>query len=102
MLRNKTLAELNYIVSNGQENYLKTIDNINKYFVSLINPKNLDSNSKDNVVIKYSVDFEKLCVSLMAHGSPDPSEMTLFRFYAALSYFEDRNRKQHGTNGKNQ
>lgn len=93
MLRNKTLAELNYILT-GREDYISVINNAIQYFVDQISPKNMNFGDSKNVVVRYEVEFEQLCIALMANGVPDPSTMTVFRFYAALSYFEGRNSKK--------
>ena len=94
MLLSKIKAECNFILSDGGEKYMKTIQNINEHFLSLTAPKNLDGGHKD-VVVQYQLQFEELCVALMTNHVPDPKEMTVFRFYAALKYFDSKkNNKQ--------
>ena len=90
MLLAKIKAECNFILSNGGETYIKAINNINAHFLSLTKPKNLDGESKDNIVVQYQLQFEELCVAVMANGIQDPKGMTVFRFYSALKYFETK------------
>jgi hypothetical protein len=93
MLRDKVIAECNFVTS-GQDNYLQVIKNVNDYFLTLIVPKNLDGNNKNNVVIQFQVQFSELCIALMSNGIPDPETMTVFRFYSALKFFESKRKPQ--------
>lgn len=92
-LREKTIAELNFVISDGKESYLREINGINEYFLSLVTPKNLDGGSKDNVAIQFQVQFSELCIGIMTNGIPDPEKMTVFKFYSTMKYFEDKQRK---------
>lgn len=94
MKKDKIIAELNFILTDGQESYLSTIQNINDYFLSLITPKNLDGGSKDNILVNFQVNFSELCIALMTNNVPDPEKMTVFRFYSAIKFFEDKKTKQ--------
>jgi hypothetical protein len=89
MLLSKIKAECNFILSDGGERYMKTIQSVNEHFLSLTAPKTLDGTNKD-VVVQYQLQFEELCVAVMANGIPDPKGMTFFRFYAALKYFDSK------------
>jgi len=87
-LKSRIEAECRYILEDGKEIYLTQIQNINEHFISLITPKNLDSQSHQNVIIQFKLNFDELCTALMANGIPAPDQMTVFRFYTALKYFE--------------
>lgn len=93
MLRDRVISELKFITSGGEEAYLQTIKNVNDYFLGLITPRNMDGNTKDNVVIQFKVQFSELCVALMTNGIPDAETMTVFRFYSAMKFFESKKTK---------
>jgi hypothetical protein len=90
-LRDKIIAECNLILDFNHK-YLQQLVNINEYFVSLITPKNMDGDSHQNVIIQFRLNFEELCIALMANGIKDPDKMTVLRFYSALKYFETKNK----------
>lgn len=96
MLKDRVIAELRYIINGGGDQYIKTINEVNSYFISLMGPKNLDGGSNKNVIVQFQLNFHELCIALMANGVPDPELMTVFRFYTALKYFE--NKKSKATN----
>lgn len=89
---------MNYILSNSKQDYLASIKHINEHFLSLITPRNLDGDSKNNVIVVFSVNFEQLCIALMSNGAPDPKRMTVLRFYAALKHFDERKTKNNEGN----
>lgn len=93
MIRDKIIAECNFVISDGNEVYLNTIRNVNDYFLGLIVPKNLDGGNKD-VVIQFNVQFSQLSIALMTNGIPDCEEMTVFKFYSALKFFESKRKPQ--------
>lgn len=93
MLKNKIIAECRFVISDGREEYLQTIQSVNEYFLGLITPKNLNTGSKDNVTVQFQVNFGELCVALMSNNIPDPERMTVFRFYSTLKFFESKQRK---------
>lgn len=94
MLFEKIIAECEFIISDGKKDYLQVIKNVNEYFLDLIKPKNLNGNDKHNVIVLFKVQFSELCIALMSNSIPDPEKMTVFRFYSALKYFENKNQKQ--------
>jgi hypothetical protein len=89
MIRDKIVAECKFILEESEQ-YLKIIERVNTYFLSLMVPKNMDGNSRDNVIISFSVNFSELCIALQANGIPDPENMTIFKFYSAIKYFESK------------
>jgi hypothetical protein len=95
-IRDKILANCNFIISDGEAQYIDQILALNQYFVSLITPKNMDGDSHYNIIIQFRINFEELCIALMANGIQSPDKMTVLRFYAALKYFEAKKR----ANGK--
>lgn len=95
-IRDRIVANCNFVISDGETVYIDQIVNLNQYFVSLITPKNLDGDSHYNVIVQFRVNFEELCIALMANGIQNPDKMTVFRFYSALKYFESKKLK----NGK--
>lgn len=60
----------------------------------------MDSGSDKNITVLFRVNFGELCAALQSNGCQDPETMTVFRFYAALKYFESKKKKneQNGSN----
>lgn len=94
MVRDKIIAELEFILTNGDQKYIKTIRMIHEYFLSKMAPKNLDGGSKDNVSVLFQVEFSELSIALMTNGIPDAETLTVFKFYSAMKYFEERKPKK--------
>lgn len=65
---------------------------IDTYIAEMLQPKNLDNNSPENIIIKTKKDFDKLCVAMMERGVVEPDKMTIFRFNSAIELYESQQR----------
>jgi hypothetical protein len=92
-LQQKVLAECSYVASGGDPKYLKTVNDINEYFVSLAKPENLDIGSIDSAATKFEVQFEELVVGLQVAGIQNVKKMNVIEFYSAIVYFESKAKK---------
>lgn len=57
-----------------------------------MSPKNLDGDRSQNMVIKFRLEFEELCIALMVAGVENPRQMSVFSFYTAIKHFESKNK----------
>lgn len=87
-----TVHQLDFIITEDKS-HLDAIKIIEEYFVSLITPKNFDGGNSENIIIQQKLAFENICVALMKHGINTPDEMTVFRFNAAIDFYEKQKTK---------
>lgn len=92
MLLQRIQAECNFVISRGEPSYLKTVEQINEYFVSLVRPQKIDFDSSDSEIVKHETTFEQLCIALQINNIT-VKKMTVIEFYSAIVYFEQKKLK---------
>ena len=93
MLQQRIQAECNFIISRGEPSYLKTVEQINDYFVSLVKPQNIDFDSSESEIVKHETTFEQLCIALQINNIT-VKKMNVIEFYSAIVYFEQKKLKE--------
>lgn len=73
---------------------LDIIKQIDDWQLSLIAPKNFDSQDVDNYIKTIELSFEALIASMEDLGVERPEDLTIFQFYTRLTYFEKKKAKQ--------
>ena len=91
-LKDKLICELQNIFE-PSENLTIRIKGIEDYFISLLAPKNMDGNNSSNIIILQKKSFENICVALMQNGVNEPDRLTVIRFFSAIDYYENQNKK---------
>lgn len=90
----KAKAQCKLVYKGRSPELLQLIDQIDRWQLALIAPKNFDSNDVENYIKKIELSFETLCASLEDLGVRDPGSLTVFQFYSRLLYFEKKKQKQ--------
>lgn len=93
MLQQRILAECNFITTRGEPSYLKTVETINEYFVSLVKPQNINFDSSESAIVKHETTFEQLCIALQINNIT-VKKMNVIEFYSAIVYFEQKKLKE--------
>jgi hypothetical protein len=65
-----------------------------EYQLSLIVPKNFDSQDPENYVKNLEKGFESVCTSLEELGVTSPQELSVFSFYSKIEYFKKKKARQ--------
>jgi hypothetical protein len=93
MLR-KAKLQCKLIYEPGKHQTRELIKQIETWQLSLIAPKNFDSEDTDNYIRRLELSFEALCASLEDLGVKNPGDLTIFHFYTRLIYYEGKKQKQ--------
>ena len=88
-VKNKVIHELKYVINNDPVDK-EASDRIEDYFVSLMTPDNFDGTDHNNLIIQQKLAFENVCVALMSRGVPNPSELSVMRFYTSIDHFSTK------------
>lgn len=89
MRRQSILSELEFVVSEDIK-HLESAKRIYDHFYSLSLPRMMDSNNPQNILIRGRIEFDKLCVALMANGIQNPEKVSIQKFFAAVDYYEKK------------
>lgn len=71
----------------------RLLNDILDYQLSMLSPRNFDSQDENNVVKGMEMSFENVCTALEELGINDPQNLTVFSFYSKIAYFEKKNKK---------
>jgi hypothetical protein len=72
------------------------LDVIYQWQISLIKPKNFDSDDPKNFVRLRELSFQNLCNAMEEGGVKDPHSLTTFQFYTKIRYFKEKKKKRDG------
>lgn len=88
----KIKAQAGYIRT-GEEKYIKIIQRVTDFQVSLLSPKNFDPSDSNNYISLVEKSFENLCTTLEEWGIVQPHRLTVFQFYSKIRYFKEKKSK---------
>jgi hypothetical protein len=93
-LKKKTKLQCRLVYEGKDANKLDLIEQINRWQLTFITPKNLNNEDPTNYINNIEHSFESLCASLEDLGIKDPGSLTIFQFYTRLAYYEKKKLKQ--------
>lgn len=90
-VKQKTLLQLKYLQS-GDQKYVKQINAVTDYQLSMIAPSDFDGESRQNTINAMELSFESLCTNLEELGIQRPKRLSVFEFYSKIRYFKAKNK----------
>jgi hypothetical protein len=97
----KSLLQLQIIKEGRTDKLVNEIKAIDQYQLSLMTPKNFDSQDPENLVSKMEKAFESVCAALESNGVVNPKKLTVFEFYSRVYFFEKKIKPKTKFNGDN-
>jgi hypothetical protein len=95
-MNRKARLQLSLIINGHNARTQELIDQVERWQLALIAPKNFDSMDTDNYIKRIELSFESLCTSMEELGVASPGDLTVFQFYTKLTYFEKKKLNQKG------
>ena len=93
IMKKKADLQIKYLID-GDAGLLKAIVDSDNYLLSLMKPKDFDTNNYGSDINRIDSSFEKLCTTLEELGIHKPKELTLYEFESKILYFNEKNKKK--------
>lgn len=93
ILKKKADLQIQYLLSSDHK-LLDAIKSSDEYLLTLMKPKDFDTNNYSSDINNIDSSFEKLCTTLEELGIHKPKELTLFEFESKILYFNEKNKKK--------
>lgn len=82
----KILQQIENESGEVDQEIIKMLDQISKWFVDIKSAKNFTANDPNNCIVKSETSFEELCALVESKGASNPKDFTLIEFYSRLEY----------------
>ncbi len=81
------------LLGKGDRNkILQLKKDILEYQISMMRPRNFDTDDPHNAIRQIEISFENVCTTLEEFGVHRPHELPVFSFYSKIAYFEKKNK----------